>query len=156
MNRLFLSLPWIVLLAAGGCGRSDLVPASGTVTQGKTPVADASVLFHYPDGNFAVGTTDAQGKYTLTFGNRTGARPGEKIGVTVTKWATTRQGITSPSPLLPSSGPPSLDVKLPTPMGMGVQTPTNLLPPEFGDPKNPKLTLDVPARGSDKLNIALP
>ena len=140
------------LAAAVGCKQSQFVPASGKVTQGKQPVAGANVVFHYPNGESAVGITDAGGRYSLNSGAQNGARPGEKIPVTVVKFPPVESSVTPP----PVSGPPPIDTTQPTPKDMGKGAPKNLLPPEYGDPKNPKLNLDIPAGGTDKLDIALP
>jgi hypothetical protein len=62
----------VIALAAIGCGGGKSpVPGSGTVTHKGQPVADATVLFTPVGagdaaGMMARGTTDAQGKFSLT------------------------------------------------------------------------------------------
>lgn len=75
-----LGLVSLVVLA--GCGKSGprTYPVTGTVTYQNTPVEGAMVSFSPvdPEGNAAFGTTDAQGRYTLTsFEQNDGAVAGD-------------------------------------------------------------------------------
>lgn len=155
MKRLYGILGVLVLLAAGGCDSSGLVPAGGTLTMGKVPVADANVVFMYDNGESAVGVTDKQGKFSLSFNGQPGTRPGKQIGVSVIKLDSSKQPQTVK---LPSGPPTGTGIDNPTPTGIykPEDAPKNLLPAEYGDAKNPKLRLDVPSGGSDKLDIVLP
>lgn len=73
--------------ALAGCGGSsdlpDLVPVSGTVTLDGKPLEGASVFFELQDDvegkKSSFGQTDSSGKYELTFGGGTGARPGKHL-----------------------------------------------------------------------------
>lgn len=155
MIRLYGALCATILLTAGGCGGSDLVPAGGKLTQGGTPVTNATVMLHYPSNDFCVGSTDSQGLFTLTYNGKPGARPGKQIGVTVTKYDSVDSGETKlPAPV---GAPPVSAGPSPTPTKVRAATlGKNLLPAEYGDPKKPKLKIDVPEGGTDKLDIALP
>ncbi len=77
----------IGLLVIVGCGDNDgLVPVSGKVTLDGKPLADAAVgFFADAGGTPAVGTTDAQGNFTLsTHKPGDGATVGQNV-VTVSK-----------------------------------------------------------------------
>src|ERR1700752_1592241 len=78
----------IVIVAACGCNRSglNLAYVEGVVTYNGQPVEQAGVLFKPDTGPFAMGTTDAEGKFTLTTANRPGALIGEhKVSISKTK-----------------------------------------------------------------------
>jgi hypothetical protein len=65
----------IGLALAVGCNRSglDLAPVEGVVTYDGEPLAEAGVLFKPEQGPFAMGETDAEGKFTLMTANQEGA-----------------------------------------------------------------------------------
>ena len=68
------------LAALSGCGESGPPLAenvSGRITLGGTPVAEASVQFISDSSGIAVGNTDADGRYTVYFGERQGAPLGQ-------------------------------------------------------------------------------
>jgi hypothetical protein len=72
------------LLLAGGCTRTELPPlgtVTGTVTLDGRPLADAVVAFT-PEGpgRTSLGTTDAAGRYRLTYlRDIAGANPGRHV-----------------------------------------------------------------------------
>jgi hypothetical protein len=74
---------WIVFLLLGscvlGCDSSPRpVPVSGVVTLAGMPVVGAQVMFTPAKGRPAAGTTDEQGRFSLTTDNPAdGAFPGE-------------------------------------------------------------------------------
>lgn len=92
------------LLATGallvGCGGSDapqLAKVSGTVSYQGKPVTRATVTFLVPKSPIASGTTDAEGKFTLT----TGGNPGVALGsatVGIVKYATSGEDKTKMTP----------------------------------------------------------
>jgi hypothetical protein len=67
------------VLVCAGCNGSglDLAPVEGIVTYNGTPLADAGVLFKPAQGPFAMGVTDAEGRFTLTTANEEGAIIGD-------------------------------------------------------------------------------
>lgn len=70
----------LLALACVGCAQSgpDIASVEGTVTMDGQPLADVTVVFIPENGRPAGATTDAQGKYVLTFTEgRTGAIPGK-------------------------------------------------------------------------------
>lgn len=73
MSVLFLNLP--------GCGgvsdQPDLGLVTGTVTMDGAPLTGVQVTFQPDDGRPAIGTTNADGKYKLTYIRNT---PGCKVG----------------------------------------------------------------------------
>jgi hypothetical protein len=70
-GRLFVGLAAGLVLLAAGCGRPSHLPdlgyVSGTVTLDGRPFAQANVAFEPGQGRPSLGTTDAQGRYTLEF-----------------------------------------------------------------------------------------
>lgn len=70
-RSLFVGLAAGMVLVAGGCGRPSHLPelgdVSGTVTLDGRPFAKANVAFEPGQGRPSLGTTDAQGRYTLEF-----------------------------------------------------------------------------------------
>jgi hypothetical protein len=78
-----LLLAWLA-----GCNRSglNLAYVDGVVTYNGKPVEHAGVLFKPEVGPFAMGTTDAEGKFTLITANQPGAIVGEhKVGISKTQ-----------------------------------------------------------------------
>jgi hypothetical protein len=93
----------VVALLMGGCDRSglNLAPVSGVVTYNGAPVEKAGVIFMPESGPPAMGTTDAEGEFTL----RTANRPGALVGnhrVSISKTETTATQI--PGERLPRYG----------------------------------------------------
>ena len=87
----------ILLVVAGltivGCNRSglNLAPVSGVVTYQGAPVEKAGVLFMPETGPFAIGTTDAEGRFTLTTANREGALVGNhRVAISKNQTTTTQ------------------------------------------------------------------
>jgi len=80
-----LLLPFVLFLS--GCGertKLDVTAVRGTVTVDGRPMEGINVIFHPSDGGVitAFGSTDAQGKYTLSSPSApvgSGAVPGEYI-----------------------------------------------------------------------------
>lgn len=56
----------VLVLAAAGCGRSDIVAVSGRVTWEGRPVPEAVVRFVHEARPMAAAGTDAEGRYRLT------------------------------------------------------------------------------------------
>jgi len=64
-------------VAAAGCGGSNVVPVSGTLTYKGRPVPNAFVHFVPENGRPSLGETDANGKFTLVYDPQTkGAEKG--------------------------------------------------------------------------------
>lgn len=83
-----LGLAFLVTLAAG-CGGEGVAPTAevtGTVTYKGAPLENVNVVFTPANGRPATGTTDAEGKFTLsTFASDDGAVPGEhRVAITST------------------------------------------------------------------------
>jgi hypothetical protein len=79
IDRLGLSiLPLSLVLFVIGCDRSglNLAPVTGVVTYQGKPVEKAGVIFMPESGPFAMGTTDAEGRFTLMTANHEGALVG--------------------------------------------------------------------------------
>ena len=68
----------IIALAVGGCGESDTVKVTGTVTYDGAPADQAEILFTPKVGRPASAVVDSQGKFVLsTSSEGDGAVPGE-------------------------------------------------------------------------------
>jgi hypothetical protein len=100
MRLLLLSALLVTGTVVSGCGSSDapqLANATGTVLYKGQPVAGATVTFLVPKSPIASGTTDAEGKFTLT----TGGSPGVALGsatVGIAKFATSGEDKTKMTP----------------------------------------------------------
>jgi hypothetical protein len=69
-----------VLAAVMGCGKSDTVMVTGTITMNGKPVDQAQVMFNPKTGRYCEGVTDATGHFTLaTAKPGDGAAPGEYV-----------------------------------------------------------------------------
>src|SRR5688572_8699671 len=70
MNRLRVLFVAIASLCWCGCGgpeHPDVGEVTGTVTLDGAPLADATVMFQPSSGRGSMGTTNAEGKYSLTY-----------------------------------------------------------------------------------------
>lgn len=77
----------LVSAATTGCqsrpaGTPELAPVTGTVRLGGKPLAGAVVQFEASGGQVAMGHTDADGRYTISY---TGALPGAPLGKNVVR-----------------------------------------------------------------------
>jgi hypothetical protein len=116
---------WLVVcLLVSGCNRGglNLAPVEGVVKQHGTPLEGAGVLFLPATGPFAMGTTDANGRFTLMTANQDGALVGEHR-VIISKTQTTARQI-------PGERLPRYDTKY-------------LIPQKYADPSTSGLTAKV-------------
>lgn len=92
----------LMLIANAGCSGApadepNLVPATGTVLYNNKPVSGANITFIVDKAPIATGSTDADGKFSLT----TGGRPGAPLGnakVSISKVSATQENLTSMTP----------------------------------------------------------
>jgi hypothetical protein len=70
-----------LLILAAGCGRSglDLVPVTGVVQRGGTPLSQVQVNSFPQSGPMATGMTDSQGRFSLSTSGKRGAVPGNHV-----------------------------------------------------------------------------
>lgn len=61
------ALTVLVCVLAAGCGGSNVVPVSGTLTYKGQPVPNAFIHFMPENGRPSLGETDQNGKFTLTY-----------------------------------------------------------------------------------------
>ncbi len=139
---LLTGLLGLVLPSLAGCGsgeeKLDLVPASGVLTYKGKPLSGYQVFFK-PEGDLrpANGTTDENGKFVLgTAGDANGALVG-KFNVYI---------------ILP---PEDLEVESGRETQAMVQERKSALPRKFELPTTSGIVIEVPAGGSDTLNIEL-
>ena len=91
-----------VAVAVAGCGQSETVPVTGTVTMNGQPGTEAEVIFTPSKGRVASGTTDAAGRFSLSTNKPgDGAVPGDHK-VTVVEYYPPGK-----PPPMTSGGPPS-------------------------------------------------
>lgn len=135
MGRRFMSLVAVglVVCLVGGCGNgAKLYPAKGKVTYKGAAVAGASVTFQHPDGQIVVGTTNAQGEFTIQTGARPGATLGEyKVGIA-------KIGAMEGAPANPK---PEDMIKMMK--GKSMPKPKNELPEKYAAPQTSGLTAPV-------------
>jgi len=119
------SVSVVVLLVLGfaGCGQSDTVGVSGTITLKGQPIGQAEVMFNPKSGGrFASGVTDTNGKFVLSTAKpNDGAMTGEYV-VTLAEY-------------YPPDKPPAL------PKGGGLLP--SRFPPSYADPAKSPLTAKV-------------
>lgn len=136
----------LLILAAGcGGGVSDapqLVPASGTVLVNDAPIVGANVTFQVEGKPIANGTTNAEGKFTLTTGGRPGAPLGNaKVGIS--KITGSQENMTTMKPE---------DMMNMQKQSKGV-TPglTEEIPQKYGNPATSGLTADLSENGDSNV-----
>ena len=130
----------LVALCLSGCGSSEdysLVPVSGTITLDGQPLAGASISFQRECGDATVGpgsaaVTDASGKYELKTAEAD-SRSGAVVGMHVVRITGVQE---------------QRDASDDTPRPMAKDP----VPPRYRDPG---LTFDVPADGTDQANFDL-
>lgn len=168
MNKCVLQLAALSVIGLiAGCGTPGpkLVPADGTIKLKGEPLGNAAIIVHYPDANIAQGTSDANGKFSLTYLGRNGAVPGAGLKVSVYKG----EGAAPVAAETNTGGPPS-DAELKEKMkkmmapveqgaksatGMHKSGPKSLIDTKYNSPTSSGLTLEIPANGSKELVIEL-
>lgn len=140
MRPTLCGLSAILLLWLSGCGSSDgftLVPVSGTITLDGQPLAGATVSFQPAGSQTAPGpgsgaVTDASGKYTLKTAEAI-SRPGAVVGAHTVRFTGVQDQRAADDD---TQRPPALDP----------------VPARYRDPG---LTFDVPAGGTDQADFEL-
>lgn len=140
MYRIWCSVCLIAMIGCGsGSDGPSLVTAGGTVFYKDAPVSGAVVTFEVEKSPIAVGTTNADGKFTIT----TGGRPGAPLGaakVGITKAGAAQQDMTSMKPedmrAMQMKGGGSTPIAKPE------------IPLKYGDPGKSGLTATLDADGS--------
>lgn len=116
-----------VLLAGCGSGGPELTPVSGTVTLDGKPLAEAGVLFTPQEGGRpASGSTDAEGRFTLT--TKTSG-DGAMLGM---NQVAVSKVVFAQSPAADGAPNPSAAMR-----------PQSLIPVRYGDVKTSGLTVEV-------------
>jgi hypothetical protein len=153
MTKIFSSVLCLVVLTAfSGCGSGGpaTVPVTGIVLLDDKPLEGAGVTFMSSTGIIATGTTDSAGKFTLTtIGDpaKAGAVPGKhKVGVA----KSTNTGAAGAAQTY--SDPKEMAVKMGGAMTSGVKQ-TFIVAQRFNSPATSGLTADVPAEGSQSIEI---
>jgi hypothetical protein len=121
-------LPLVCVIV--GCNRSglNLAYVDGVVTYNGQPVEHAGVTFKPDSGPIAMGTTDAEGKFTLITANRSGALVGEhKVGISKSKTTAIQ---------MPNESLPRYKVEY-------------FVPQKYGSPATSELTATVSTKSRD-------
>ena len=136
----------MLLLAALVCGcggESDapsLVAATGTVLYNDKPISGADVTFMVEGSPIASGTTNAEGKFTISTGGRPGAPIGKaKVGITKAAATAAGGGDMKPEDLMKMSTEN---------MGKTVEPPKPELPVNYGTPESSGLTAELDKDGT--------
>lgn len=147
--RSLLMFTLVLLFAAVGCGGGGdekptiekVVPVAGTLTfQGK-PLENHQVSVIPSDGRrAAVGSSDAQGRFTLGTNDVADGAPPGKHKVTVT--------FAPPSPPDDASGSPIDDPAL-------LPKPSVVIPTKYGDPAKTDLEIEIPSGGLSDWKLEL-
>ncbi len=105
LNRNIAILVVCALLSSVGCAGGgedtpDLGQVTGTVAMDGAPLANVTVTFNSSDGQASFGTTDAEGKYELTYrGDAKGAKIGDhKVTIETPLEAPPEPGYKDPIP----------------------------------------------------------
>ncbi|MEJ7592318.1 MAG: hypothetical protein WKF77_12275 [Planctomycetaceae bacterium] len=134
-----------VFLAGCSGGESDapnLVAANGTVLYKDQPIAGATVTFVVEKSPLATGTTNAEGKFTITTGGRPGAPLGNaKVGVSKAAPAVSAMGGEMKPEDLVKMSAESMKTG-----GAAVAEPE--IPIKYGNPETSGLTAVLDADGS--------
>lgn len=151
-SRIAVFAAALLLAGCGGSGRPDVVPAGGTVTYEGEPLANASVTFTPASGPPAVGTTDAQGKFTLRSGTQDGAVPGtHKVSV----FAVDAQ-FTPPDNLPdPETDPEGYHTAVEEAMNENPPSSKLLIPQRYTRPVTSGLSFDITEGGENQFDVKL-
>jgi len=144
----------LVLPVAIGCDKGPkLVKVGGTVTYKNAPVSGATVTFVWPDKDISVGSTDENGKFTLT----TGGRPGSPVGEARVSVSKVKTGYSNTKPY--EQLRPQEMAKGASEKGTGMKTTaestTNELPEKYQNPETTDLKATVPPEGVEDLEFNL-
>jgi hypothetical protein len=149
-RKLFLGTILAATVAVlGGCGADKgppLAKSGGVVNYKGAPVPGATVMFNYDNGQISTGSTDDQGKFTLTTGGREGALIG-KAKVTIVK-------MSNPYGDMPKNPKPEDMIKMTQQQGASMSSTKaeSLIPEKYSDPSRTELIADVQASG-DNMNF---
>lgn len=142
MKRISLFLSVLVLCGCGEAVGPQMADVGGTITLSGEPLAEAEV--HFLSGDFeGYGRTNAEGQYSLVRGAPVG-----ECSVYITKPSDT---VSSQSIDMSIEGMDEGQIE--AMVATGGASP--LLPPEFSDPNQTKLTFDVPSGGVQDADFKL-
>jgi hypothetical protein len=143
-------MPWLLAtsMLAVGCSGDNIkfVPVSGRVTKNGQPLANVRVVFQpigsENPGPGSAGTTDADGRYTLTVSSQQQSGKGAVPGMHRVTIGT----------ILPGEGALPTDPSVGSPDGAPLAG-KELIPPKYN--QDSTLKFEVPAGGTDKADFDL-
>jgi hypothetical protein len=152
-------LGWMLVLGlimVGGCGDTapTTVPVTGTVTYNNNPVEGATVRFLAEgSSHMASGTTDANGKFTLTLNMGEEKVEGAQIGVNEVSVVKFEGG--GEAPAADSSKEATLKMSQGAPAMTSDFESKNLLPERYASPVTSQLKYTVEAGKTNDFKIEL-
>lgn len=173
MKKIFVSLMLSSCLWIAGCDSGPkTVPAEGVLTLKGAALSNASIVVMYPDGNSATGSSDKDGKFSLTYLGRNGAVPGADLKVGVIK----QEDPLVPADAMPQTsggGPPKTEKEAEemaaAAMKMAAEHqkaqaerlkkgggPKDLIEAKYRSPDTSGIKLTIPEGGSKELKIEVP
>ncbi len=134
------------LLLIPGCGESGprMEPVSGTVTLKGAPIEGADVYFVH-EQQVSVGKTDSEGHYDLV--------PGAVAGENKVYFSKIEGGASSEE----DDGMAEIEMEAARSSGAGrkANVPKQIIPAEYSNASNPKLSFTVPSGGSTSADFEL-
>jgi len=124
-------------LVLAGCGDGmNLKPATGTITYNGKPVDGAAVSFLSEKGVVATGSTDSEGKFTIS----TNGKPGASVGKHKVSVSKTQSAVGG----MPANPTPQDMIEMQKKAGKSSATPSKpALPVKYSTPQSTDLTADV-------------
>jgi hypothetical protein len=119
--RILAAFGWMAALIVTGCGQSDTISVTGTVTLNGKPADQAEVMFTPAEGRMASGVTDSSGRFELSTNSPgDGAVPGDHKVTVVEYYPPGKPPPMTPGPL-PSRFPAKYGDSSQTPFSAKVQ-----------------------------------
>jgi hypothetical protein len=145
---------FVVLIAATGCtdspagGNIEFGEASGVVTYQGAPLSGARVMAMPEKGPLATGTTDADGKFTLSSGANKGVAVGKvRVAVSIPEASSDA----SPPPVMtdPTAATAMMRAQADKAKEKPAEKPASLLPEKYADVNTSGLSFEIKSGKND-------